>query len=177
MQQKSALLIVDDERYVLNSLKRLFVDDSVTVLTAENATEGLSLLKRNRVDVVISDQRMPGESGIDFLTKVREDYPETILIMLTGHAELDVAMKAINEAEIYHLMTKPWDPQELRGLIMKALQRVELARKQGGSMERIGGQQKKLEQLEHEYPGIAQVEKDEQGIIILVEPDDESSGM
>ncbi|HEU4662555.1 MAG TPA: response regulator, partial [Dokdonella sp.] len=83
----------------------------------------LEMLKKTPVDLIISDHMMPQMSGIDFLTVVRDRYPEIMRLMITGHADLDTAIKAINHGEIHRFLTKPWDDDLLREQVRDAFQR------------------------------------------------------
>ncbi|MBI2377895.1 MAG: response regulator [Deltaproteobacteria bacterium] len=112
------VLLVDDESRVLDALRRSLMDEPFEILTASSADTALQLLASRHVDVVISDERMPGMSGSEFLTIVCRDYPDTVRIMLTGHASLDAAIRAINEGEIYRLLLKPCGAFEL-GLALR----------------------------------------------------------
>jgi len=114
------LLLVDDEQNILASLKRLLRRDAYHILTAASGQEGLDLLACHAVDVIVSDQRMPGMLGADFLRKARLLYPQTMRIMLSGYTELQAVTDAVNEGAIFKFLTKPWDDQQLRGHIAEA---------------------------------------------------------
>ncbi|MGQ5523025.1 response regulator [Chitinimonas sp. PSY-7] len=115
-----SLLLVDDEAGVLSSLSRLFRTDGYEILRACSGQEGLDILSKQAVSVVISDQRMPGMTGVEFLRKVRENYPKTVRIVLSGYTDLKSVTDAINEGAIYKFLTKPWDDTELRALVAEA---------------------------------------------------------
>ena len=114
------LLLVDDEENVLNALKRLLRQDGYRILTASSAAEGFELLALNPVHIIISDQRMPQMSGIEFLDKVKEMYPDTFRIVLSGYTDTDTIMDAINRSALYRFFTKPWDSNVLRENIRAA---------------------------------------------------------
>lgn len=109
------ILLVDDEPDILESLKDLLEAalDDVEVLTAPDARPALDLLKKTSVDIVVSDYKMPGMDGLEFLEKVREDNPNVARLMITAFPDLDLAMRAINEARILNFFTKPIDPDEV----------------------------------------------------------------
>ena len=107
------ILFVDDEKNILSALERLTMDLSAECLFADNAQEALSLLEHTAVDVVVSDMRMPGMSGTEFLGAVAEKYPETIRMVLTGFSETELVMSAINEGRIWGYIIKPWDDNQL----------------------------------------------------------------
>ena len=120
------LLLLDDEDGILASLKRLFRRDGYKILSANNATNAFELLAQHRVGVIISDQRMPIMTGTEFLRRVKDLYPETIRIILSGYTELQSVIEAINEGSIYRFLTKPWDDDLLRAAIREAFRQQEL---------------------------------------------------
>jgi len=121
------LLLVDDEQNIVASLKRLLRSDNYHIFTAHSGQEGLGLLAHQAVDVIVSDQRMPGMLGADFLRKARELCPDTIRIMLSGYTELQSVTDAVNEGAIYKFLTKPWEDELLRGHIADAFRLKEIA--------------------------------------------------
>jgi EAL domain-containing protein (putative c-di-GMP-specific phosphodiesterase class I)/CheY-like chemotaxis protein len=108
------LLVVDDDVNVLAALHRLFRRDSYRVLTAATPAEAFELLALFRVQVILCDQRMPAMSGIEFLSKVKEMYPDTIRIILSGYTAVETVLDSINRGAIYRFYTKPWNDNELR---------------------------------------------------------------
>jgi putative nucleotidyltransferase with HDIG domain len=126
MRHEHTVLFVDDEVNILKALQRLLRMEDMHVLTASRATEALELLERNPTQVVVSDQRMPEMSGVDFLAVVRERHPDMVRMMLTGYTEMNVAVDAINRGEIYRLITKPWNDDELRATIRQAFDHADL---------------------------------------------------
>lgn len=116
------ILLVDDEPNILASLKRLFRKDGHQILSANSGAEGLDVLSKHRVDIIISDQRMPGMTGVEFLRAAKVNYPDTIRIVLSGYTELQSVTDAINEGAVYRFLTKPWEDVQLREQILKALE-------------------------------------------------------
>ncbi|MDN2701812.1 response regulator [Janthinobacterium sp. SUN100] len=114
------LLLVDDEPNILASLKRLLRRDGYHILTAASGQEGLEVLASHAVDVIVSDQRMPGMLGADFLRKAKLLCPQTIRIMLSGYTELQAVTDAVNEGAIFKFLTKPWEDHQLREHIAEA---------------------------------------------------------
>jgi len=114
------VLFVDDEINILKALQRLLRADEMNVLCASRPSEALELLERHPAQVVVSDQRMPELSGVDFLAQVRERHPDIVRIMLTGYTEMKVAVDAINRGEIFRLITKPWNDDELKATLRQA---------------------------------------------------------
>jgi two-component system NtrC family sensor kinase len=130
MGEPTRILCIDDEQNVLRSLTRLFLDDPYEILTAPSGAEGLLILNQcGTVPVVISDYRMPGMNGVEFLTEVRKRWPETVRIVLSGYADTGAIVSAINEGQIYRFVAKPWNDDELRVTVANALERYDLGRK------------------------------------------------
>jgi CheY-like chemotaxis protein len=115
------LLLVDDEPSILSSLRRLLRGDGYRILTANSGSEGLQILAENAVDVIVSDQRMPEMTGVEFLRTVRQLYPDTVRIVLSGFTELQTVTDAVNAGAIYKFLTKPWDDEQLRSHIQEAV--------------------------------------------------------
>ena len=126
-KQKRSLLLVDDEQNIVAALKRLLRRDDYQIYSANSGQEGLDLLAQHAVDVIVSDQRMPGMLGADFLRKAKVLYPDTIRIMLSGYTELQSVTDAVNEGAIYKFLTKPWEDDLLRGHIAEAFRLKEIA--------------------------------------------------
>ena len=114
------VLFVDDEVNILKALQRLLRHEGWTVLTASRGEEALHLLEQHETQVVVSDQRMPEMSGVELLSAVRERHPNLVRMMLTGYTEMNVAVDAINHCEIYRLITKPWNDDELKATLRQA---------------------------------------------------------
>ena len=122
----ATIMFVDDEAGIRNSLKRLFADSPHNVLIASSAAEALELLRNNMCAVIVSDNQMPGESGIEFLFKARLLAPDTVRVMMTAYADLGTALNAINRCEAYRFVVKPWNNQELLELVNSCVLRYEL---------------------------------------------------
>ena len=120
LEFKQTLLIVDDEPNILTSLSRLLRREGFQILTALSPSEAFEHLAKQPVQVILSDQRMPEMSGTEFFARVRQLYPETIRIVLTGYTDLDSVTGAINRGAIYKFLTKPWDDDQLREQIRDA---------------------------------------------------------
>jgi response regulator RpfG family c-di-GMP phosphodiesterase len=121
------VLFVDDEQSIRNSIERMYLErDDVRLLFAASGQEGLDILEREEVWVVVSDYLMPGMHGIEFLSRARSLRPETVRIMMTAYAELSIAIEAINKSEAYRFITKPWNNNELEDTVDEALARYEL---------------------------------------------------
>ena len=121
------LLLVDDEPEILRSLSRLLRPLAINVLAADCGEQGLQILAEQHVDVVISDQRMPGMTGVRFLAIVRERYPNVVRMILSGYADMESVTTAINQGAVYKFITKPWDDDMLAMDIQEAFQHKNMA--------------------------------------------------
>lgn len=120
------LLLVDDEPNILAALKRKLRCHDYQILTASSGKEGLEILMENEIDVIVSDQRMPGMTGVEFLRTVKNLYPNTVRIVLSGFTELQSVTDAVNEGAIYKFLTKPWDDTQLHDHLEEAFQKKEM---------------------------------------------------
>ncbi|SCY90494.1 response regulator [Rhizobium sp. NFACC06-2] len=127
MSDKPVLLFVDDEERIVRLLKMIFRSE-YEVYTALSAREALAILETIPVDVVASDQRMPECTGIQLLSQIRERWPDTIRILLTGYSDLVAIIGAVNEGEVYRFINKPWDQTELRTVIADAVETARSSR-------------------------------------------------
>lgn len=146
------LLFVDDEPNVLKALRRLFHSENYVIHLASGGAEGLSILRQQPVDLIISDMRMPEMSGAEFLAHAYEQWPETIRILLTGYADLQSTIDAVNKGRIFSYCNKPWNDEELKLLIRNALEQKRLREERDRFAEIIQQQNEQLktfnEQLE-----------------------------
>ena len=124
-QRRHTILVVDDEPDVVKSVQDLLRFD-YKVLGATRASEGMRLMQSEEVHVVMSDQRMPEMTGVQFLNQVRGEHPEAIRLLFTGYADIKAVIDAINQGNVYRYITKPWDPDELQSVIREAVNRYDL---------------------------------------------------
>ena len=164
-----SILVVDDQELLRDILKDALQRESYQVFCAASAEEAQAILSQQPVDVIISDDRMPGISGTELLAMVRKMYPETIRIMLTGYARLDSALQAINNGEVYRFFTKPPNLIELTVTIRQALQQKNLLNENQRLMDTVRKQSLSLQAMEKRYPGITKVKRDPSGAIIIDE--------
>jgi type II secretory ATPase GspE/PulE/Tfp pilus assembly ATPase PilB-like protein/DNA-binding response OmpR family regulator len=120
------ILLVDDEPNILKSLKRVFRQENYEVYTASSAMEALQVLDKTPCQLMITDYQMPGMTGADLLRQVKQEYPDTVRIMLTGHADTDAVMAAIKEGAVYKFILKPWNDDDLRISVALALEKYDL---------------------------------------------------
>ena len=132
------VLFVDDEQSIRNAIERMYLErDDVRCLFASSGQEGLDVLAKEEVWVVVSDYLMPGMRGIEFLSKVRGVRPDTVRIMMTAYADLTIAIDAINKSEAYRFVTKPWNNKELMDTVDEALMRYQLIQSLGTEDEAV----------------------------------------
>jgi len=124
--KKYTVLCLDDEENILNSLKRLLRNEDYTLLTTSIGEEALDLLAKNDIQLILADQRMPGMSGTEFFARVKDRYPDVIRIILTGYTEVDAITESINRGHIYKFFLKPWNDENLKLEIQKALEQYDL---------------------------------------------------
>ena len=121
MSQVANLLFVDDEERVLRSLEMLF-KNKFRVFTTTDGNEAVAICRRERIHVVVSDQRMPIMTGVEVLRRVREASPNTMRLLLTGYSDLDAIVNSVNEGEIFRYLSKPWSAKEIIGTVSQAAQ-------------------------------------------------------
>ena len=126
-KRSQTLLLVDDELNIISALQRLLRRDGYTILSCDSPEKALTILSNQPVDVILSDQRMPGMSGVEFLRQVKQTHPDTVRIVLSGYTDLQFITDAINEGAIYKFLTKPWDDKQLREQVREAFRSKEIA--------------------------------------------------
>jgi len=119
------LLIIDDEESITKTIARQF-RNKYQVYTANSGEKAIEILKENNVEVIISDQRMPGMTGVNLFSKIKDIYPDALRLILTGYADIDAVINAINDGQIYRYITKPWNPDELDSIVKQAFEKSEL---------------------------------------------------
>ena len=122
---KSSVLLVDDQVEVLHSLERL-LKDQYQVFKANSGAAALDIMKETTIAILISDQRMPGMTGVEFLSKSIEIQPDTIRILITAYADIEASIAAVNQGQIYYYISKPWEPDELLLIVQKAEEQYKL---------------------------------------------------
>jgi signal transduction histidine kinase len=123
---KHCLLVVDDEPDLVHSVQDLLRFD-YRVLGATRAAEGLKIMEKEQVHIVMTDQRMPEMTGVEFLKRLRETHPDVIRLLFTAYADIKAVTDAINQGSVYRYITKPFEPQELQAVLHQAVERYELA--------------------------------------------------
>lgn len=138
-------LVVDDEPDILDAIKRLFRKD-YRVLTARTAAKALEIVEAEPVQVVMSDQRMPRMSGIEFLAQLRETHPDIVRVLFTGYSNIDHVIDAINEGHVYRYISKPWQPAELKLFVAQAFEQYDSRRERALLLSRLQQANTRLEE-------------------------------
>lgn len=147
------LLCVDDEPDNVDALERLF-RKKYKVFKATSGAEALDILKEKTISLIISDQRMPQMTGVEFLAQSIELQPEAIRILLTGYTDIESVISAINSGQIYRYVTKPWDPVDLSNAVDKALERLELSyelKEKNAALQKALAELQTLDQSKNEF--------------------------
>ena len=111
------IAFVDDEKIVLGTLRRIFEKGPYEIFTFESPSKAIAVMEQHPFSVVVSDQMMPEMDGTTFLGQVRERWPDTVRILMTGYAETDTVIRAINQGSVFRFITKPWEIRELRQIV------------------------------------------------------------
>ena len=119
------LLIIDDEVEITKSLVRQF-RKKYKVFTTTNAEDGFKILEKENIQVILSDERMPGMTGVEFFTKIKDKYPDVLKLILTGYSDIEAVIRAINDGQVFRYVTKPWNPIELDSIIKEAFDKYDL---------------------------------------------------
>jgi len=138
------ILFVDDEPNVLSALRRLFRREGYDLTFSDGTEDALRVLSEQEVDLVVSDYRMPGMTGIEFLKIVREKYPDVMRVVLSGYADIETITAAINEGQIYRFISKPWNDEELKVTVRRCLESHAMARANVELSDRIREQNEEL---------------------------------
>ena len=162
-----SILIVDDDPISRDLLTEVFSREKYDLFSAASAEEALGILAGHQVDVVVSDEKMPGMTGSKFLAHVRQEYPDTVRIILTGHANLESAIRAINEGEIFRFFTKPCNIVDLAATVRHAIRLKTLAEENDRLLKLAKRQFAILDKIETQYPGITNVRKNARGEIVF----------
>lgn len=128
LESRRRILLVDDEEFVRSAIRRALRREPYEIEEAADAGQALELLSRSRFDLILADHLMPGMKGLELLSIARDRWPDTIRVILTGHADTAMAIDAINHGEIYRFLTKPWDDLQLRITLFNAFERLDAER-------------------------------------------------
>jgi serine/threonine-protein kinase len=135
-ENRATILFVDDEERITLLLSMMFRGD-YHVLTANSGQQALELLARHPVDVLVSDQRMPGMSGVELLRRARESWPRAVRLLLTGYSDLSAIVDSVNEGEVFRFLSKPWDQEQIRQTIADAVRAARAGQTAGAAAPKI----------------------------------------
>lgn len=141
------VLCVDDEKNILNALRRLLRQERFRLVTAGSGAEALEVLERTEAHLVVSDQRMPEMSGVEFLSRVKERHPDVIRIILSGYTDVHAITEAVNKGHIYKFLLKPWNDDTLKLEVRQALQQYDLVADNRRLHERVVQQNDQLRRV------------------------------
>jgi type II secretory ATPase GspE/PulE/Tfp pilus assembly ATPase PilB-like protein/FixJ family two-component response regulator len=144
---KYQILFVDDEPNVLKAMRRIFHQENYMIHTAGSGEQALAIMDQETIQVVISDHRMPGMTGTDLLREIKKHHPSTIRIMLTGYADVDAVMGAVNDGAVYKFITKPWNDDDLRLTVSLALEQYDLIQENRSLKKQASQHNKEIKRL------------------------------
>lgn len=166
---KHTILIVDDEPNVVSSLKRVLISQDREILSAYSAEEAWRLLQeKGEVEVIICDNKLPGLSGVEFLSKVKTVYPQTVRVLITGYPDLTTVTEAIAKADIWRYLLKPIEIEELKTLVTQAFDYYRILKENQILLEIVYQQAEWLKVLKEKYPDVFR-EVEEEKIINNIE--------
>ncbi len=173
---RHTVLIVDDEAPIRAALRRALRDEPYDIVEADGGEAALAIIRTQKIDALVVDNAMPGMSGLDLLRMARLTRPNAVRIMLTGRAELDTAIRAINEDGVFRFMCKPWEKDALRLTVRLALARHD-EDAQTDRLRQVAGPALRQLGTAAEADAILDVERDDQGRIVLDLGDDELAAL
>lgn len=170
--------LVDDEPHILSALKRVLRSHDWDIEAFDDATKALAALKETPYDVIVSDYQMPIMDGITYLQFAKQLQPHAIRLIMSAHGDRTAVIKAINQAEIYRFVSKPWEDYEIEAAIRSAVDLSGLQRENRQLLQEVLSQKEILKQRENELlrlervnPGITRVERDADGSIVIDDTD------
>lgn len=163
------ILFLDDEESILNALRRSLRKEGYKMIFCLSPDEALKVLKEEQIDAVFSDHLMPEMTGLEFVKLVSELYPKVMRCILTGQADLELAVRAINEGHVQRFLLKPWNDLELKVTIRQLFHQIGLERENKKLNEVVQRQTSRIKELESKHPGISDVARDDSGAIVIDE--------
>ncbi|MCD6150369.1 MAG: response regulator [Deltaproteobacteria bacterium] len=164
------VLLVDDETAVLHAVRRIFSRSQlVELLTVEDPFAAMEMVAEGGIALVISDQRMPGMTGLEFLAWVNANHPEIVKIIMTGDTDIQTAVQAINDIGVYKFIRKPWNNDDLYWTVVRALEMARMQQKNRQLQAELNEKDQSLQRYERLYPGITSVDRDADGAIVIDE--------
>lgn len=155
-QQPYTLLVVDDEPSIVSAIRRLFHGDRMHIRTAASGEEALAIVRESTVHVLLTDNRMPGMSGVELLRRVRAVSPDTIRMIISGQSDMDALVEAINDGEVFRFIMKPWNDIDLKIAVNLAMAHRRLQDDNKQLQRRIEQLERVVEVVKYAYPEIYQ---------------------
>lgn len=168
-ERRPHILIVDDEEGVRSAIRRTLRKEPYRLSEAASGAEALDLMRADPPDLLLTDHLMPQMTGLELLQRVRLYYPDILRIVLTGQAELETVVAAINDGEVFRFLRKPWDDTELKLAIHLALEHQRMTRENARLLELLRAQADVIKRLESNHPGISSILRDASGAILIAE--------
>lgn len=163
------VLFVDDEENILKSLKRALIDENYNCFFADNATDGLEIVKREKIDVVVSDMRMPEVDGLAFLKQVQAISPDIVKVIQSGQADMYQLIEVINNVDVFNFVLKPWDIEKtLKPIINKAIHQARLIRTNKELNNQLADKLRELEIKHYRLQKVTESLEDSNSIIMVI---------
>jgi DNA-binding NtrC family response regulator len=163
------IMLVDDEENIVRALSRSLRSTGWEIVTYTNAHEALLDIEKREFAAIVSDYRMPAINGVEFLEFCKLRQPDTVRIILSAYADKDAMLQAVNTAQIFRFITKPWDDKELIMVLKQAIEQFKLVQETRRLRKIVKEQRSALEELERQHPGLVAVQRDENNAIVLEE--------
>ncbi|MCB0317494.1 MAG: response regulator [Bdellovibrionales bacterium] len=167
LEEKVKVLILDDDTYLTKSVFRTLRNEPYEVIVSNDPIDAFRIVRTENISIVVSDYSMPSMNGQNFLLKIKEIKPEIIRIMITGNADLNLALSMINEGEIFRFFQKPINAIELAVSLREACTRLKLFEKASELLQSYREQKHMIESLEKNHPGISRITRDSTGHVVL----------
>lgn len=170
---RGSILFLDDEESILSALRRTLRKEGYTLHFCSTPKQAFDVLEREEIDLVFSDHLMPEMTGLEFIETVKELWPKAMRCILTGQADMELVVNAINKGNVHRFMVKPWNNLELKVVISQLFGQINLLKANQELNDVVEEQRNRIKHLEHEHPGISAVERDASGAIVVdVDMDD-----
>ena len=166
-EMRKAVLFLDDEENILNALRRALRKEGYQLFFCLTPEDALRILDTERVDIIFTDYLMPQMTGLEFVKIARELHPGAMRCILTGQADLEIAVDAINQGQVHRFLLKPWNDLELKVTLKQLFLQRELESANKSLTDTIDQQRVRIVALEQQHPGISEVSRDEAGVIVL----------
>jgi YesN/AraC family two-component response regulator len=148
------VLFVDDEPFILSALTRLFHKDHMTILTASSGNEAMEIVQSREIQVLLTDNLMPGMSGIELARRVKDSSPNTVRVLMSGYSDIDAVLKALNIGEVFRFLLKPWTDMDMKTTVHLALAQYRLMEQNRELLAELETAKQLLQIIQDDYPEI-----------------------